>query len=294
VGHYAVSLSDLRRGDPAALSRVLLATVMFQRLRDVLVLKILRSVPADVVDEICSPAQLVAEADGCDCVHVGTVEGLAAVCDLGKDPESGRGICSVSPEVSCAPKRHTEILRRYGHFGKVPTSIALALREQGAEGLGELFTQAVAGRSPEEAAEWLEIALSRSWRVSSKIACMFLSVVSNPDLLPGATWSQKLDWRRFVVVDSNVDLFLDSIGYTGRSSYDARRDFLRSLSRRVPLSEYMPGLQQDNPRIVQQAAYMFMSRSNRKASPHDCSALAPAPCGVCAPEVRGVCPLRPR
>lgn len=50
---------------------------------------------------------------------------------------------------------------------------------------------------------------------------MFLSMVTNPDLSPGMTsWRDGLDWTYYVVVDSNVDLFLASIGYRGGKSYD--------------------------------------------------------------------------
>jgi hypothetical protein len=291
VGHYAVTLADMRAGDPAALSRVLLATVMFQRLRDVLVLKILRSVPAEAVDEICTPETLLSLAQASGCPHAATTESLASVCDLSKDAHTRAGVCGQEPHRSCAPKRHTVLLRRYGHFGKVPTSIALALREHGARDLGDLLTLATEGRTPGEAAAWIEQALSQSWRVSSKIACMFLSVVSNPDLLPGAAWAERLDWHSFVVIDSNVDAFLEAIGYTGRRSYDARRAFMQELAHRVPLDEYRPGLQQYNPRVVQQAAYMFMSRSNRRASVHDCSRRAPEACGSCVPVTRSLCPV---
>ena len=55
----------------------------------------------------------------------------------------------------------------------------------------------------------LERELSRAWRVNQKIASMFLSMVTNPDLSRGvAPWTRGIDWTYYVVVDSNVDLFL--------------------------------------------------------------------------------------
>lgn len=51
---------------------------------------------------------------------------------------------------------------------------------------------------------------------------MFLSAISNPDLSPGLSpWPGDLDWTYYVVIDSNVDLFLASIRYRGGASYDA-------------------------------------------------------------------------
>ena len=232
VGHYAVSPEALRSGDPGALHRVLLATVMFQRLRDVYVLRILRSVPAGEVTLFARPTELQELADATPCCMLRSSAVLASGCDLSKDPDTKNGRCSVSPEVDCALKRHTEVLGRYGHFGKSPTSVALVLREAGVSDLAELYSAAVDGRTPEAASQWILSELSRAWRISEKIGSMFLSLVSNPDLFPGAPWTEGLDWRQFVVVDSNVDLFLGAVGYTGRRSYGSRAAFVAALARK--------------------------------------------------------------
>jgi hypothetical protein len=140
----------------------------------------------------------------------------------------------------------------------------------------------------------LEQELSRAWRVNQKIASMFLSMVTNPDLSRElAPWARGVDWTYYVVVDSNVDLFLTSIGYKGTGTYDARRDFVRALARGIELTEFDGALQPYNPRLVQQAMYLFMSAANRRAAEADCMHLDPAPCGTCPSAVRRRCPVKP-
>lgn len=120
---------------------------------------------------------------------------------------------------------------------------------------------------------------------------MFLSMVTNPDLSRGlAPWTRGLDWTYYVVVDSNVDLFLTSIGYRGGGSYDARRDFIRELSRGIDLTEFDETLRPYNPRLVQQAMYLFMSTANRRAAANDCMHLAPTACATCPRALRSRCP----
>jgi hypothetical protein len=292
VGSFAVSLEDLRRGEPGALFRALVVTAMFQRRQDVQIMRILRGIsPADA-EELSDQRSLLQLAEGARCPHLRSNAALLERCDLGKDPVTKRGRCGARPRTPCHLKRHTELLKRYGHFGKVPTSIALAVREGGGD-LASLRRDAISGAETEaEAAARLEAALTDAWRVSRKIACMFLSAVTNPDLLPGAAWGVGVDWRRYVVIDSNVDLFLEAIDYPGPWTYDARAEFVRALAQRVDLRSMDPGLREYNPRLVQQAMYLFMSGTNRKNLPSDCSKEGAVGCSRCKGALRTVCPVR--
>jgi len=130
--------------------------------------------------------------------------------------------------------------------------------------------------------------------VNQKIASMFLSLVANPDLARPAVapWTADLDWTYFVVIDSNVDLFLSSIGYMGVKTYDARRNFVCELSRGVSLRELDSALRDYNPRIVQQALYLFMSAANRQSAPEDCMHRAPTPCSRCPCVLTNRCPVK--
>jgi hypothetical protein len=295
VGSFAVDRRALRAGDGSALFRLLVATSMFQRRQDVQILRILQGMEASDAAEISDAERLLALVDEGGCAHMRTARVLAEVCDLDKDAKTRKGCCNANPLVACHLKRHTVLLKRYGHFGKVPTSIALMVRESGAEDLPELRRLVMKReRDPLARAQALESELSRAWRVNQKIASMFLSMITNPDLSQGlAPWTRGIDWTYYVVVDSNVDLFLASIGYNGLATYDARRDFVRELARGVDLTEFDGALQPYNPRLVQQAMYLFMSSANRRAAEKDCMHLAPASCGACPSAVRQRCPVKP-
>jgi hypothetical protein len=293
VGSFSVNRDALRAGDGAALFRLFVSAAMFQRRQDVQILRILRGIRASDAAEISDAGRLLALVDAGKCQHMSSTQSLVTDCDLSKDSNTRVGCCSANPKVACHLKRHTVLLKRYGHFGKVPTSIALAVREAGAQDLPDLRRLVMRRlRDPLARAQALERELSRAWRVSQKIASMFLSMVTNPDLSRGmAPWSRGLDWTYYVVVDSNVDLFLGAIGYRGGSSYDARRGFIRELARRIDLTRFDATLRPYNPRLVQQAMYLFMSTANRRAAEGDCMHRAPATCARCPRPVRSRCPV---
>jgi len=293
VGEFAVDAEALAAGDGDALFRLLVSMTMFQRRSDLQIMRVLRGISRADAEEMTDATTLLHLADAGGCPNARDVERLKDRCDLGKDPVSKAGVCTFRPKAPCHMKRHTELLKRYGHFGKVPTSAALALRANGVASLAEL-RELVWQRidCPSERAQALERAVSRSWRVSEKIAAMFLSAVTNRDLSGAlAPWADGIASDHFVVIDSNVDLFLRATGYVGPMTYAGRRQFVQALSRRVPLDEYRPGLQPFNPRLVQQALYMFMSESNRRASETDCSQ-EPSACETCPSDLANVCPRR--
>ena len=295
IGAFAIERAAVKRGDAAALFSLLVTTAMFQRLQDRIVMGILRGIENDSAQEISSMARLLSLVDECECPHAQSTEALRLHCDLTKDLERGAGICEANPTVSCHLKRHTVVLRRYGHFGKMPTSIALALKEQGAASLPALRDNIMRSvHDPHDRALALEASLSRAWRVSQKIASMFLSAVCNPDIaLDGvAPWQDGIDWSHFVVIDTNVDLFLAAVGYRGTMTYDARRAYIQALTRQIDLSALDKGLQPYNPRIVQQALYLFMSTANRKPLARDCAHRGAVACAACPSSVRQICPLR--
>ncbi len=290
VGHFALTPDEFKRGDPRALFRLLVATTLFQRRQDQQVMRILRDMRPDRVAELSSVSglQTLAETSPCDLLRNQAV--LLGDCDLGKDA-NGEGTCGRRPHLDCHLKQHTVWLKRYGHFGKVPTSAALMLREVGAPDLGALYRRIVETKATRrERSEALENALRTSWRISEKIAAMFLSMLSNPDLGSTPPW-RELDHSYFVAVDSNTDLYLKSVGYSGAGTYSARREFLWSLAERIDLRRLKPGLQSYNPRIVQQAAYLFMSATNRRHADVDCSRDRPSTCGACPTALQTRCPV---
>jgi hypothetical protein len=294
VGSFAVDEEELRAGHGPTLFRLLVTTAMFQRRQDVQILRILQGIKPYDAQELTDAARLLRLVDEGQCAHPRSQLGLLTLCDLAKDPTTRRGCCTANSQVACHLKRHTVLLKRYGHFGKVPTSLALVLRETGEKDLPGLYLAVLRlKRTRLERAIALEAALSKAWRVSQKIACMFLSTVSNPDLSPGvAPWTSGVDWTHFVVIDSNVDLFLAAIGYTGIGTYDARREFVQRLAQRIDLRGLDRRLRSYNPRLVQQAMYLFMSVTNRRKAADDCMHAGPKACSVCPTTVASLCPAR--
>lgn len=239
VGYFAITPSSFEAGEPASLFRLLVAVSLFQRLRDQHVFGILSKIPQRAALELTDVDGLLSHADASECHALGSNDALLTRCDLTKDHD-GRGICGYCPTVACQLRRHTEALRRYGHFGKVPTSIALVVREAAARDLGEFYRIFVGNhRRRIDRSIALERALSRAWRINAKISAMFLSLVSTPGLSRWRPpWHSALDWTHFVVVDSNVDLFLASIEYAGPGTYNARRAFIQALARGIDLRSF--------------------------------------------------------
>ena len=290
VGHFAVGRAALESGDDDACFRLLVTVAMFQRLRDAFVMRILLSISAGDALELTDSAQLAALMKRSGCPNLRSNERLLAACNLRKDAE-GRGTCDFDSSCECHLKRHTELLKRYGHFGKMPTSAALAIREGGG-GLKALHDAVWAStKCPEERAVALITELCKVWRISDKLSAMYLSLLCAPNLgLLTPPWSDGVDWTWFVVVDRNVDLFLSMVGYDGPGTYAARRAFVRALAREVDLSAIDPEWPSFHPRLVQQAMYLFMSASNRGGSTKDCSRLDR--CATCAEALRQLCPVR--
>ncbi len=291
VGHFAVDMAAYEAGEPGALFRLLVATAMFQKRSDQQIMRVLRGIGEDDARELTSLPWLLGQASESACPALRSTGSLREVCDLTKDQQR-RGTCDQRLGAACHLKRHTELLKRYGHFGKVPTSIALAISEAGVGDLAALRGRVLEEAcSPEEATARLQDTLCRAWRVSEKISAMFLSLVSVPDLCPSVSppWVEGMDWTQLVVVDSNVDLYLRAIGYPGPWTYEARRVFVRALARRVDLASMKPGLRRFNPRLVQQAIYLFMSGLNRRENPGDCSTRAPISCATCAAAIHRLC-----
>ena len=294
VGHFAVDAAALAAGDSVALFRLLVSMTMFQRRSDLQIMRVLKGVEQADAEEMTDPSLLLRLVDSVECPHISDLVALKNECDLSKDPATKRGRCSAHPDTVCHLKRHTELLKRYGHFGKVPTSAALTLRSHDTASLTELKERIWDEHDcPTERALGLEQAISRSWRVSEKISAMFLSAVTDR-VLSGdlAPWSDGVDTAHFVVIDSNVDLYLKATGYSGPMTYRARREFIQTLSKRVPLDQQRSDLAPYNPRLVQQALYMFMSDSNRQASERDCSYASPCRCPDCPDALARICSRR--
>jgi hypothetical protein len=290
VGSFAANRDALESGEDSELFKLLVTVAMFQRLRDTLVMKILRGISKSDAQTLTSVEALLKLSRDSSCTHAMTNDALLQLCSLSKDA-SGNGRCFAEPFLACHLKKHTELLKRYGHFGKMPTSAALIVAKRGG-GMGTVRDEVLASsRDPLERARLLSSRLSEIWRISDKISAMYLSLLCAPSMgLTKPPWEDGIDWTWFVVVDRNVDRFLETIGYQGNKTYDARRGFVRVIAEALDLRAIEPSWPSFHPRLVQQAMYLFMSESNRKAALTDC--VHHQSCAQCLPLLSHRCPIR--
>ncbi len=294
LGHFAAAPAKFTCGDGPTLFRLLIASAMFQRRTDQRVFQFLRGLTRAQVADLSDPHSLLsrAKASPCQCLHgLGELHGS---CDLTKQGDPPVGACRAAPGTRCPPKRHTVLLRRYPDFGKMPSSAALALYDRGEGGLARFYREVTSVTRDRRARGALLLQRVRQvWRIDVKIASMFLAALTNPDLGgPRPPWAAEIEFTDFIVIDSNVDRFLGLLGVAARgASYDARRRVVLRVAERTPLDEMKPGLRPFNPRLVQQAMYVFMNASNRQATPTDCMHAGEAACRTCDRALVRFCPV---
>lgn len=139
-------------------------------------------------------------------------------------------------------------------------------------------------------ADSLVRALSEVHRVGRKLATMFVSLVSLPELAPGATpWFPLLDGNQLVVVDTNVAGAVALLAPEVDRTYVAQAKWIREAARSVELERF--GVPKYSPRMVQQSLYWFSSRSNREANSDPCRQRR-SPCDTCVPGICGFFPAK--
>lgn len=287
VGAFAVPIEKIRANDPRALFRLLVSSILFQRRRDCVVRSFMLRLAPTSARELLDSETLLRLSAHTICGLGSTLDALVVHCDVSGRP-SGLLSCSFDNTDHCHIKRHSRLLRRYGDFGKAPTSAAQLLAANGVNDLPALRAKILSEIQDErQRACELERQLCRIFRVDKKIAAMFLSWLCNPDLTKGAPWEAGIDWTYFVVIDSNVDAFLGDTNYCGGSSYEAKRQYISNLAAAIDLSRLDASLHPFNPRLVQQAIYVFKSVANRVASGEICLGEA---C-TCASDLGRICPL---
>lgn len=199
---------------------------MFQRRSDLQIMRVLRGISHEDALELTDATQLLNLADN-NCEFARTLDAFFS-SNVTRCTQTKRGICGQRPKSTCHLKRHTELLKRYGHFGKMPTSAALMLREQGVSDLPSLRAQIwelTGGPSRASHRSW-ERAISRTWRVSEKIAAMYLRP-SRTEICPGTSRRGPTAWTAITSLSSTATSisFLRAIDYRGPMTYRARRVF---------------------------------------------------------------------
>lgn len=284
VGRFAVDLARLQRREPGALFKLLVTLGAYQSRRDVDIMRIQRSMSQRQVGEMTSLRQLRVLVEGSRCSYMRDAERFDAGCSVRRD--QGRGAtCAAHPRMTCHVKDATSAIGRMGDLGKQPTSAWLRL---GSNGPMAWFGEAVRVHAdPRRRAIHLVELASSVHRIGVKLASMYVTALSVPELGSGAAWSPEIDGSQLLVVDANVRSAIRIWRRNrGPETYDALATWLSRAANKIDLARLHPGLPSRSPRLVQQALYLFRSRSNRTALGDRC---ASRPCGSCP---SSVCPFR--
>lgn len=280
VGHFAVDPADLAAGKSSSLFQLFVALSMFQARRDTVIMAQQRAMSRSDAATLSSIASLRRAARSSPCELLETAAEFEAECSVRKTSDGAD--CDHHPSARCQVKRATVLMRRMGDMGKLPTSAWLRIWHDGR------FEQRIADvingdLDPSERAEQLARLFEAVHRVGRKLATMFVSALSTPALAPGLTpWYPAVDGNLLVVVDSNVARVVDALRSAQASrTYAARAAWVRRQAACVDLRRFGRNLPAHSPRLVQQAVYVFASRSNRIAHGDPCS--VEGACSTCIP-----------
>jgi len=286
VGAFAVAPDQLAASDDAAVFRLFVTLSMYQALRDVVIMRQQRSLPHASMRVVADAAFVKRSIALHECTALRTADAFEEGCDVAKVGDVVD--CSTCPSTACHVKGATVVFNRMGDMGKLPTSAWLRLWKDG--GMRKVLAEVCRDEaSPTKRAALLVERFARVHRVGRKLATMFVSALSTPQLAPGLTpWFPDIDGNDLVVVDTNVARAVDVLREPGAPrTYDARERWVREQAAQLDLSEFRPDLPSYSPRLVQQALYAFCSKSNRVARGDVCSGRA-APCAGCVP---ALCPF---
>lgn len=286
IGAFAIEPDELAAGTDAAVFRLFVTLSMYQALRDVTIMRQQRSLPRRSMRVVADAATVKRLISQHPCPTLGSVEAFEHGCDVAKD--GGDIDCGTCPDVACHVKDATRVFNRMGDMGKLPTSAWLRLWRNG--GVQTLLKEVCRQEpSPTSRAALLVERFAAVHRVGRKLATMFVSALSTPALAPGLTpWFPEIDGNELVVVDTNVARAVDALRAPGEAkTYDARERWVREQAAKLDLRVFGPNLPAYSPRLVQEALYVFCSKSNRVARGDDCSSRS-SPCAACAP---ALCPF---
>lgn len=284
VGRFAVDLDALAARDPDAIFHLLITLGAYQARRDVDIMAIQRSISARRAAEMTSPRRLRVLIEDSACVYTRDPDTFDRCCDVRRDFERDRATCGARPRIRCHVKDATEAIGRMGDLGKIPTSAWLHL---GAGGLERWFAEVcLLEDDPQARARRLVARVSTLYRIGVKLASMFVTALSVPELGWRAAWAPEVDGSRIVVVDANVGRAINIWRRNrGPKTYAVLARWLIAAADQIELSRMRSTLPRRSPRLVQQAVYLFRSRSNRAALGDACAA---KPCSSCPSRV---CPF---
>lgn len=286
VGPFAVDLHALMARDNDALFRLLVLMGLYQSRRDVDIMALQRAMPMRAATALLAPRRLRVLVAESRCARLRNAVDFDHGCDVRRDFDRGTATCH-RPRTPCHVKDSTLAIRRMGDMGMLPTSAWLHL---GPGGLRRWFDEACAATpSPTARALLLSARLATIHRIGRKLAAMYVTALSVPELTPGfAPWWPEIDGSQLVVVDANVGRTIDHLRRgRGPRTYERMAAWLVAVANQIDLRRFRRDLPARSPRLVQQALYAFRSRSNRVDRDDPCAA---RPCRVCPSRA---CPFTP-
>ncbi len=286
IGAFAVQPEDLAAGTDAAIFQIFITLAMYQALRDVVIMRQQRSLPRSSMRVVADVAMVNRSVAHHHCSTLSSVEAFHDRCDVVKEGDDID--CRTCPGAACHVKDASRVFNRMGDMGKLPTSAWLRFWKGG--GVRTLLDEVCQQEPmPAKRAALLVERFAVVHRVGRKLATMFVSALSTPDLAPGLTpWFPKIDGNELVVVDTNVARAVDALRVPDApKSYNARERWVREQAADIDLRMFKPELPRFSPRLVQEAIYAFCSKSNRIARRDPCAGRR-TPCSECSPVV---CPF---
>ncbi len=280
VGHFAIAPASLAAGRADALFRLLTMLAMYQSRRDVDIMAIQRGMSRAQAAAVGSSRRLQVLVDDAACGLARDAAAFDDRCTVRRDFARARATCTYRPRAACHVKDATMAIGRMGDMGKLATSAWLHVADAG--GLRTLATIAVASTaSPAAAADYLVDRIARIYRIGVKLATMYVTALATPALAPGLTpWWPRIDGNHLIVVDANVARVIDALRPRGPRTYAARAAWFRARALPIDLRALRADWPARSPRLVQQAVYVFRSRSNRAARGDTCSGTATCDAGV--------------
>ena len=278
VGPFAVDLDRLRARDDGALFGLLVLMSLYQSRRDVDIMAIQRTMGRRTAAALTSTTKLRVLVEDGRCDRLRSAAEFDAGCDVRRDVARDAAGCGYRPRTACHVKEATLAIGRMGDMGMIPTSAWLHV---GRVGLRQWFDEVCgATPSPTARAALMVERLATIHRIGRKLATMYVSALATPELTPGfAPWHPEIDGSRLVVVDANVGRVIDHLRRgRGPRTYQYMTDWLIAVADRIDLRRLRADLPARSPRLVQQALYVFRSRSNRVEHGLACAA---GPCATC-------------
>ena len=245
---------------------------LYQSRRDVDIMALQRTMPVRAATALLAPARLRV------LVEQGRCERLRdAGCNVRRDFHRGVATCDHRPRTRCHVKDATLAIRRMGDMGMLPTSAWLHVGPGGLRGWFEEACAATA--SPTERTRRLVGRLAGIHRIGPKLATMYVSALSVPETPGFAPWWPEIDGSRLVVVDANGGRVIDHLRRgRGPKTHDRMAAWLIAVADRIELRRFRRALPARSPCLVQQALYVFRSRSNRAERADPC---ATSSCRAC-------------